>query len=434
MKQFAYLIFVFVTCLAYRAAEASDSTLPSRQEPRFEQASSSDDFSASVGINVHINYFDRLYNNFDLVKSKLLKLSIQHVRDGAQHIGDDYDHLMYGRWMELQRLGIKFNAALDPRGSIKTLTPSAISIILDRAGEAVESFEGPNEMDISSLSDWQSEVISYQSSLMTSVRNESAENRRPVVAPSFAFVSNGLKVSGLATKADFANLHSYPAGEMPSHIFPEQMDLATKVFGNLPVMMTETGYHNALNDKHDQPAVPEIVAAKYIPRLFLENYLQGIRRTYLYELFDEAPNPSLTDNQLHWGLIRSDGTEKPAFQALASLMSSMRSRATKFPANQTVVSVSLDGQTDHVHHLFLRKTDGSYCLFLWQERSVYDTAKAREVSNLNQSVTVTFSSACTGGVRDTLHSETPSIVFTEKQQISISVPDYVLALTFQPAH
>ena len=58
-----------------------------------------------------------------------------------------------------------------------------------------------------------------------------------------------------------------------------------------PIVFTESGYHNAINENTDQPGVSETTAAKYIPRLFLEDFSRAVPRTYLYELMDEAPDP-----------------------------------------------------------------------------------------------------------------------------------------------
>jgi hypothetical protein len=425
LRSLALLSTVATNCSVAIAQPATSTFALERPIP-------AETFSASVGINVHINYFDRLYGDFNLVKMKLAKLSIVHVRDGAQLISNDYDSLMYGRWAELQQQGVKFNAVVDPRGSIKVLGPSALTQVMQRANGAIESFEGPNEMDISSIPNWPTVVLSYQSELVTTMQSVGPSLRRSIIGPSFAFVANGLKTNGLSAKGNFGNLHSYPAGEMPSHVFPEQTDSAKKVFGNLPIVMTETGYHNALNDKHDQPAVPEDVAAKYIPRIYLENFLHGIVRTYLYELFDEASNPKMDDNQLHWGLIRSDGTEKPAFRSLEKLMTLLKDGEGSYPSQTDSPTLSISGNLDHIHHLYLKKHDGTYCLLLWQEVSVYDTAKAKELVNPARSIGVTFSKPSNGSIHDLVSDIQPMQSFRRKSQTTIQVPDYPVVLEFKP--
>ena len=116
---------------------------------------------------------------------------------------------------------------------------------------------------------------------------------------------------------------------MPSILFPEQTDLARIMCGTKPIVITESGYHNGLNDHSDQPGVSESAAAKYIPRLYLEDFANGIARTYLYEFLDESADSGLKSFQLHWGLIRADGSEKPAFIALKNLIGEVNDAAAR---------------------------------------------------------------------------------------------------------
>ncbi len=75
-----------------------------------------------------------------------------------------------------------------------------------------------------------------------------------------------------------------PAGKIPSIVFPSQITLERIVCDAKPIVFTESGYHNAINVRNDQPGISEAAAARYIPRLFLEDFLHGIPRTYLYEI------------------------------------------------------------------------------------------------------------------------------------------------------
>lgn len=67
------------------------------------------------------------------------------------------------------------------------------------------------------------------------------------------------------------------------------MSLATSTWPGKPVIATETGY---CNDLTAADSVPEDVAARYMPRVFLEQWLYGIKRTYIYELVDVGSNVS----------------------------------------------------------------------------------------------------------------------------------------------
>src|SRR5580658_7216775 len=285
-----------------------------------ENAYSANAFINSIGVNTHLNYFDRTYGNFAVVERELSSIGIRHVRDGIHLQNADYNNSLYGRWIQLGSHGVRFDAVLDPRNKLGPITPALLEQVEQLSGNTIESFEGPNELDDSGLKDWVTADRDFESSIFSSVKSFPWSSRPQVIAPSLAFVSHGQAFGATLEGFDEGNLHPYPAGKMPSAIFPEQTDLAKRVFGDRPIVFTESGYHNAANDHSDQPAVSELAAAKYIPRLFLENFVHGVTRTYLYELFDEAPDSGLRDNQMHWGLIRADGSEKPACVALKRLI------------------------------------------------------------------------------------------------------------------
>ena len=345
-----------------------------------EKAESAAAFVDSIGVNTHLNYFDRTYGNFALVERDLQTIGIRHIRDGVHLQNGDYNNLLYGRWVDLGRLGIRFDAVLDPRSNLGPLTPALLEHVEQLAGNTIESFEGPNELDVSGLANWVSVDRDYQASIFSTGEALPSTIRAHVIAPSLALVANGKAFGGSISGFDDGNLHPYPAGKMPSAVFPEQIDLARQVFGDKPIVITESGYHNALDDFSDQPAVSEQAAAKYIPRLFLENFARGIPRTYLYELFDEAPDPSLGKNQMHWGLVRADGTEKPAYLAMQNLIHELNSSAA--PAPPLELSWALSDSSPAIHHLLLKKSNGEFDLVLWQEVSSYNRELHHDLDNL----------------------------------------------------
>jgi hypothetical protein len=353
-----------------------------------ETAQSAYDFVNSIGVNTHLNYFDRTYGNIQLVERELKSIGIRHLRDGVHLLNADYNKAVYSRWSQLGSIGIRFDAVLDPRSALGTLDGDKLDQVERLAGNTIESFEGPNELDISNIPDWASVDRDYQRDVYQSVKSMTSEKPVEALGPSLAFASKGSSVGNISDRVDYGNLHPYPAGKMPSSVFPEQLLLAKEVSGDKKLFITESGYHNALDDHSDQPAVSETAAAKYIPRLFLESFAQGIRRTYLYEFLDEAPDPGLTNFQMHWGLLRSDGSEKPAFTAVKNLINELSDSAE--PAQLKQMTYSLDTLNTQIHHLLLQKSDGQFFLILWQEVSSYDSKKQQDIAVSPQPVTLTL--------------------------------------------
>jgi hypothetical protein len=392
-----------------------------------ERAGSAYDFVNSIGVNTHLNYFDRAYGNFQLVERELQAIGIRHLRDGVHLQNSDYNHAVYGRWAELGRLGIRFDAVLDPRSNLGPLSGSKLEEVNDLAGGSIESFEGPNELDISGISDWGSVDRTYQAEIYGATKSMLHAGSIQVIGPSMASASNGSTVGDISESMDYGNLHPYPAAKMPSVILPNQLELAREISSNKKIVITESGYHNAFNDHHDQPAISENAAAKYIPRLFLENFAHGIVRTYLYELLDELPNPGLTDLQLHWGLIRSDGSEKPAFTAMKNLIDELSDSGDV--NNPQSLRYSLSGGNGQLHHLLLEKSNGQFFLVLWQEIPSYDYEKQRDIANPPQPVTLTLDQSAKGIITYEPALQAQQLhAYAETKSISLEVPDHPLVV------
>jgi hypothetical protein len=424
------LVFVLVTlCFAAYQIHAGlgsvSSAIPSVADP--EQAQSAFDFVNSIGTNTHLNYFDRTYGDFPLVEKELRSIGIRHLRDGIHLQNADYNKTLYGRWQELAKYGIRFDAVVDPRSNLGPVTTDLLAQVIALTGHTIESFEGANEMDVSGIPDWASADHVFQKALHKAVSSLPDRGQIAVLAPSLAFASHGLQFGGTMIEADAGNLHPYPAGKMPSVVFPEQTDLARVAFGGKQVVITESGYHNALNDHHDQPAVSETAAAKYIPRLFLENFAWGIPRTYLYEFLDEAPDPGLSNNQLHWGIVRADGTEKPAFNSIKHLIAEVNDAAR--PDQLSKLPWTLAPITESTHHLLLQKSNGEFDLILWREVSSFDVRKQKDIDGPPAATVLKLArTAKQVTLYEPVIQSAPIKSFSNTTDISIAIPDHPLVI------
>jgi hypothetical protein len=401
--------------------DTSNSEMPD-PAPQQEAATSAHDFVNSIGVNTHLNYFDRTYENFLLVRRELESIGILHVRDGIHLQDSAYNQALYARWVQLAKIGIRFDAVLDPRSNLPPLTAPLLEEMNALAGHAIESFEGPNELDVSNVNNWPSVARNYQAAIFNSTKAITVKEPIRVVGLSLAFARHGSAVGDISDLTDVINLHPYPAAKMPSAIFPEQTDLAKLMSPHKQIVFTETGYHNALNDHRDQPAISEIAAAKYIPRLLLENFARGITRTYLYEFLDEATDSGLKDNQLHWGLIRADGSEKPAFVALKNLIAVLND-ATE-PAYPKQLTWSLSSKNSQIHHLLLQKSNGNFDLVLWQEVTSYDYRRQKNVVVRKEDVALSLGrKARSVTLYEPSLQGAPLGVLTDVTRVALEIPD-----------
>jgi hypothetical protein len=395
-----------------------------------EAAGSAQGFVDTIGVNTHINYFDRLYGNFDLVRQRLQESGIRHVRDGGVIQNEGYNRMVYGRWHQLAAFGVKFDMVLDPRGSIKTPTPENLSQLIGLAGGAVESFEGPNELDDSKKPHWIDLTQSYQKELFEAKNQVPAAKAITLIGPSMAFVKNAVRVGDMSAYITYGNLHPYPAGGMPSSVFPKQIQQAQAMYGNKKLVITETGYHNATNDQRSQPSISEAAGAKYIPRLYFVDYNWGIVRTYLYEFLDEGNDPDDQNHEFHWGLVRYNGTPKPAFTALSNVIHLLGEPGGGGAAGKAApLPLNLGGETQNVQHTLLRKADGRYYLALWQEIPSYDTKTHQDIHNPSHKVTVstgrTFRQI---NLYDPLRGTTAVQHWNHTNTVTLEVPDSVVIL------
>ena len=154
------------------------------------------------------------------------------------------------------------------------------------------------------------------------------------------------------------------------------------------MIATETGYHNGLATTGNHPPTSEEAAAIYMPRLFLEYFREGIARTFSYELVDENPDPSLSEREDHFGLLRSDFSEKPAFTALHNLIAILEDPGPSFTPGS--LNYSVGGSQSDLRQLLLQKRDGSFYLALWRTSSIWDPVKRVALTAPASPVTLSF--------------------------------------------
>jgi hypothetical protein len=313
-------------------------------------------FVDSIGVNVHLSYYDTAYGQFDRWSSALRDLGVRHVRDGLV-----FDQPQYAD--ELRRLAADGVRATLIVGDTNRPARDAVGLAAGPLRPAVEALEGPNEIDATG-GDWKGVLQTFMPQLRQAMRSSPLKDL-PLLGPSFVQHGGRTAAQDLAANWDVDNVHPYPGGQEPSaNLEPEITAIARP---GRPIMATETGYHDALNATVGQPPVPEDVAAAYVPRLYLEYFASGVRRTFLYELLDEKPDPALGAPEQHFGLLRSDLTPKPAFSALRDLIRVVRTSPGPGDAPRVTVSGGSDVRT-----LLLRRAGGSCVLLLWRRAPLWD--------------------------------------------------------------
>lgn len=136
---------------------------------------------------------------------------------------------------------------------------------------------------------------------------------------------------------DIATIHTY--GD-PLNVYAqtEVTRQALALFGlDKPIWVGEANTvpydDTGTTTPHDYNATMEQQAA-YVVEAFALARAAGVRRMSIYKMTDEKPE----GQDEHWGLVRDDGTTRPAFQAYQT--------AVKYMGNPTSAVYTWDGATD----------------------------------------------------------------------------------------
>ena len=390
-------------------------------------------FRDSVGVNTHITYYSTAYGQWTRIVEKLDELGVDHLRDGT------YANPSWGPWNERYYRAVELAAAHgkrftfgmgEPGWGAGTL-PELVAIVAGRLRPAVAALEGPNEFDLSGVTEWAPPLAGYLADLRGAVTAEPRLAGVPIVGPSFGRTGSPAKLGDVSPSVDVGNLHPYTGGNPPGQThLAQELARAVAVSGSKPVVATEAGFHNAMNATSGQAPVPEDVAAAYTLRTLLEHHRAGIRRTFLYELIDQRPEPELVNPEEHFGLLRSDFTPKPAFLALRNLM---RTIGRPAPAGEPrTVDVALDGQTDGVQQVLLQAPGDRFHLVLWLDRSLWDRNTHQTKSVPAQAVGVTVPAEAATLVRP-VASDAAADLALQGGRVVVDVPADPVVVTFTAA-
>ncbi len=278
------------------------------------------------------------------------ELGIRHIRDGAYR-EEEFFH------------NVKSLAA----DGIKTILifsgnpPTEVIATAKKLSGALEAVEGPNESDLEVFNfaykgdKFPEGTRNYQKEMYAAVKGDAATKNLPVVLPSMGWGENADLMGKLNSAGDYCNLHSYPnIGQPPtidldSYFIPHIKNMCDR----LPMWATETGYHNVVSD---ELGISEQAAGKYIPRLLLGNFKRNIVRTYLYELVNQSSDSN--DDQSNFGLLRFDGSPKPAFTAIKNMNSLLKEPGAKFTPQS--LDYEIEGDKQGIESVLLQKSNGDY--------------------------------------------------------------------------
>jgi hypothetical protein len=390
----------------------------------------SDAFVNSIGTNVHLSYWYTAYGNLSgIVKPRLQALGIRHVRDkGGVVASDSWMHTTYGsmNWLHSQT-GVTFLLVTEPATYDLNYAHVPLTRLLNFiAPGTVDGLEGLNEMDDRNIANWAWDDRTWQQALYRAAKTDPRSRTFTVLGPS---VTHGTwaatQLGDLSAYMDMGNIHSYAGGRTPEPWAQYQMGMLGAMNGTHRYHSTESGYHTGASNGN-QPYISNLAMAKYIPRMFMEYFANGVLRTYSFELADMTSNPSAPE---WFGLVTANGTPKPCYNALKNLIGLLADPGSSISPG--TLTYSLNGAPSSIHHTLLQKRNGRFYLALWQTAPTFNLSTEHDVSNPNIAVHVSLASAHQVNLYTPLNSASAQSLGSTSS-LTVQVPDHVVILEIIP--
>ncbi len=383
------------------------------------------EFIDSLGMNVHLASTSTTYGSFDqIIKPRLVELGVKNLRDDIKL----NDLSLETKIAQLGSLGLKFQMISTP----PSVTGPAANKFIKKYNSII-AIEGPKSPESIVGSNWPSVIRSYQQDLYRAIKGDPLTAHVKVVMPSMSSTDAYAQVGNLSPWIDYASLNNYYFGRNPGTTgwgangygsLSWYLTLLNPVVSGKPIISTESGWHNLVNAAGNHPGISEAVAGKYIPRLYLEHFRRGLLRTFAYELIDQKNDPVNAAN--NFGLLRYNGTPKPAFGALKNLVNLLRDDGPAFTPGR--LGYTLSGTLTDVRQVLLQKRDGTFYLAVWVEAVNWDVARKVELATAPRTLTLAFNSTVTsaafcvpndGATWQNLAIRNKAISFTASDKITL---------------
>jgi hypothetical protein len=421
-------------------------------------------FMDSLGVNTHVNFTGPDYSGYadpTVTANSLRYIGFRHVRDGGRSFTPE----------QVARLAAVAQAA-DAKLTITPGSGGPIDLMTFHKGlrdlEAARpgilaAVEGPNEINnVFMHKSWNVEYLgrksdmcarnfqpakSLQDDLYQLVKADQVLKGLPVYNYTVVYVKKGLgepgcpadfdadiKAIGVQDAADFGNVHEYSfQAKAPRVTLSNALGRATVAPGK-PVVITETGFATDESDAAmPKLAVSETVQAKYTLNTLFDGFTLGVRRTYIYQLLDNAPDAPATNIEKHFGLFYADGRPKPAAVALHNL-THILTQSGRAETGKRAAPLVYTLKGPHVlqeMQLLLQKPDGSYVLVLWAEPSIWNAGAQKDIQVKPSQASITLKKAV-GQIRvyDPLVGTAPLKTLRNASAVNIEISDHPVLIAF----
>jgi hypothetical protein len=389
-----------------------------------QRTSMADSFVETISVQTHLGYNNVYQSGWgSIVRPRLLELGVRHIRERMPT-----SSTIASRFKDLASNGIKLTAGCWPESGNYTDASHCISEANALGPSVIDALDGWNEVDGGKVgSSWASAWVQWETALWKAYKGNGTWSSKPLYANSLAHASSADQLGNRSSILDYGNMHSYPAAQMPSVVSSSWIPKWSRVASPKGLVATETGYHSCPSCTNGN-GVSLTAQAKYMGRLLFEYYNRGVKRTNMYELVDQGV--SSTDREKNWGLIKNNGTIKPAFTTVKNIVALLEDQGPAFTPR--AFGYSLSGALASTHSTLLQKRDGRSYLVLWQEVKSWDLTRKADVSTANDAVTLNLGAAARSIKVYRPGQGTTAIQSGSGTSINLSVPDEVIIVEVTP--
>ena len=437
------------------------------------KAASADAFVETIGVCTHWRYGDTPYGfAYEGVKKALLACGIRHVRDG---IGDATAE---ARLLDLGKFGVRSCILAEPEVGTPEEIRGKVKALNQKIPGVIDCVEGPNEPDLFWVGSKKSyrgksgangdreaveAAVLFQKDVYAAFKSDPATAKITLIGPSLGKTyepgKNPIPAGALTDFVDWGNFHPYFGGNPFSFPFaygtiekylwngtnpstnmdefPYAFDTYAPPFKPRPMAATEAGCATDAN------GTSESAHGKYIPRMFLEYFRKGIKRTYSYEFVDEFADQN--NREARFGMLRRDLTPKPAYTALKNLIAVLSDKSAKADFSPGTLDFTLNvspngdwNRTQYVHYQLFQKRSGDFYLAIWHEAANEDksvTPRRQILPPLMPAeliIKTPISAAATLCNWDEKGEMTRTPVTLTGGKLTLQVPDRVMILKLSP--
>ncbi len=372
------------------------------------QPASVDAYVDSIGINIKLDRNNYTGSDFtNKVVPALDDLQIRHARDGLKLVENSTYRARYQSLYDNYGVGLLgiFGLFEDPNG-----TPDRAPDVAKLAPGVVEAIGGPNEPDVFTQPTYKGvdddrqtndgDPIDYagsrlyQNDLFADVNADSATQDITVATPAMAFAESVRYIN--PASHDVIAQHRYTGTFTHTRGINNFFNRTREWNGDQPIWITEAGHVTTPNLNTPQ-SVSERAQGVYMPRMLTEYFGRGVERTYIHQLMDiGSSNTSDTQN---WGLIRNDGTLKPSYNALDTLIDTLNEATWNTTTKEWVspnftpdaIDVSYTKSSNQIRTpVVLQKSDGRFYFLTYRDVDVVNPDTKANIDYGQLDLDITF--------------------------------------------